>query len=89
MLAVLDTDTSDAMVLGWAADASEAFDVAMSAFGERNPDFVPDSVSRQPVTLKYDRKIHTKREVDAVNAAGEAWIVAWAEVVSSGRLSRR
>jgi hypothetical protein len=81
MLAVLDTHTSDALVLGWANDANEAFDVAMSAAGERSPDFVPDSVSRQPTALKYDPDIHTKAEVDAVNTAGEAWIVEWAEVL--------
>lgn len=74
-LPVLDDNTVDAMVLGWATNRAGAMRIVLRrAKEDRHTGYAYD-VSVQPVHLNQNEDLHLPGEAARVNRIGRGWVL--------------
>lgn len=75
---VLDSDQSDAFVIGWASTALGAKRVARKWARDHQMTKTPAGLHRALVSLNYDPEVRDPVETDRANEK-IGWIIDWAE----------
>lgn len=76
LLAVLDSDNKDAMVIGWAASYAQAVKAARQWELDHGGECITRDVNLVTVNLQYNPDVHMLDEIERHEANGEsAWVV--------------